>query len=108
MGETMFYKPQPDQPENKPRRMSIAPAFRCSAVAEVLANVSLSDVWCHLGGPALRRTRDTTWRGRAWWRDVDGLNIALNDAKGTWYDFREAKGDGILDLIALVRGGNRQ
>lgn len=63
---------------------------------------SICEVWRMLGGGALRHGR-----GRAFWRDGDGLSVALDDAKGVWFDHRDATGGGVLDLIAHARGGNR-
>ena len=69
---------------------------------DVLANIRITDVWFGLGGGELRHNR-----GRAWWRDGDGWNVSLDDAKGTWYDFTAGVGGGVFDLIILARGGNR-
>jgi hypothetical protein len=56
-----------------------------------------------MGGGELRRGR-----GRAWWRDGDGWNVALDDRRGCWYDHRDGIGGGVLDLVVHVRGGTRQ
>ena len=70
---------------------------------QICGAVAITAVWRALGGGELRRGR-----GRAFWRDGDGLNISLSDTKGTWYDHRDGIGGGVLDLVLHVRGGNRQ
>jgi hypothetical protein len=65
------------------------------------------DVWRGLGGGDLRRTGDDTYRGRAWWRNGDGWNVALDATRGVWHDFVADEGGGILDLIVHVRGDSR-
>jgi hypothetical protein len=55
----------------------------------------------------LRRTGQDAYRGQAFWRDGDGWNVSLSDAKGTWYDHRDGEGGGIVDLVAKIRGGSR-
>jgi hypothetical protein len=49
-------------------------------------------------------------RGRcqAFWRNGDGWNVSFNDAKGTFYDHARGEGGGILDLVRLIRGGDRK
>jgi hypothetical protein len=42
------------------------------------------------------------------WRGGDGLNVALDDGRGVWYDFTTGEGGGILDLVSRIRGGSRQ
>jgi hypothetical protein len=71
-------------------------------LAAALQSVRISEVWAALGGGPLRLNR-----GRAFWRAGDGENISLNDRKGTWYDFRDNRGGGILDLIQLAAGCDR-
>ncbi|HKD07679.1 MAG TPA: hypothetical protein VKB79_17395 [Bryobacteraceae bacterium] len=65
-------------------------------------DVQISEVWRMLGGPPLRHGR-----GRAFWRDGNGLNVAIDDEKGVWMDHADGVGGGILDLISRVRGGSR-
>jgi hypothetical protein len=76
-------------------------------VNEVLAPIKISQVYRALGGPELRRGGHDHYRGRAWWRDGDGLSISLDDARGVWYDHRDGEGGGILDLVIHVHGGTR-
>lgn len=69
---------------------------------ELVASVSIAEVWSWLGGHELRGKR-----GRAFWRETRDFNIALNSEKGTWYDHARAEGGGILSLIERVRGCSR-
>lgn len=73
-----------------------------NAATEVVERVRISDLWSALGGGPLRHGR-----GQAFWRDGDGYNVSLNDAKGVWHDFASGDGGGVLDLVQHVRGGNR-
>jgi hypothetical protein len=70
--------------------------------ADIIGALKISGVYAALGGLKLRGNR-----GRAFWRDGDGFNVALNDEKGTWYDHRDKRGGGVLDLIVQVRGGSK-
>lgn len=75
-----------------------------SAVQDVLSQTRISEVWRGLGGPELHRGR-----GRRFWRGGDNQDaVSLSDAKNTFYDHVDGSGGGVLDLIALVRGGARQ
>jgi hypothetical protein len=69
---------------------------------EVVRRVRISQVWHMLGGGEIRRHHS-----QAFWRNGDGLNVALNDDEGIWFDYRDNVGGGILDLIAHVQGGSR-
>jgi hypothetical protein len=73
------------------------------SATDVLAGVRITAVWRALGGGELRHGR-----GKAFWRDGDGWNVSLSDAKGAWFDHRDGIGGGVLDLVAHVRGGARQ
>ena len=75
---------------------------KSNAPRDVLACVKISEVYRALGGPELRRMR-----GPAFWRDGDGFNVALDDARGVWHDKVADVGGGVLDLIVHARGGNR-
>ena len=57
----------------------------------------IRQVWSALGGPPLSGNR-----GKAFWRDGDGYNIALNDNKGAWFDFVTGVGGGVIDLVCVV------
>jgi hypothetical protein len=74
---------------------------------EILSRLKISQVYEELTGTQLRRTSSGTWRGRAVWRDGDGLNVSGDDRRGVWHDFVTDEGGGILDLIVRVRGGSR-
>lgn len=69
----------------------------------VVSCARISDVWQALGGDPPRRGR-----ARAFWRGGDSYSVSLSDAKGTWYDFRDSIGGGILDLVQHVRGDGRR
>ncbi len=69
----------------------------------VLSRIRIGQVWSALGGGEVRHNRS-----RAFWRDGEGWNVALSDAKGTWYDHRDNIGGGILALIQHVRGGSHK
>jgi hypothetical protein len=73
-----------------------------------LAGIRISQVYHALVGKEPRRTGSTTFRAAAIWRDGDGLNVSLNDARGVWHDFTANEGGGVLDLVIRIRGGTRQ
>ncbi len=79
-----------------------APGAQHRTAADILSRVRISQVWRALSGGKLRHGR-----GRAWWREGDGYNVSLNDAKGTWYDHAAGEGGGVLALVQCVRGGSR-
>ena len=81
-----------------------SPARPPGRVNEVLASIKISQVYRALGGPELRCSGHDCYRGRAWWRDGDGLSISLDDTRGVWYDHRDGEGGGILDLVIHVHG----
>jgi hypothetical protein len=71
---------------------------------DLVSRVRISEIWTALGGEPPRHGR-----ARAFWRPkADALNVSLDDGKGTWYDFRDSVGGGVLDLIQHVHGGRRQ
>lgn len=67
--------------------------------ADVVASVRISDVYRALTGIVPKRGR-----GVAAWRGGRGLNVALSDPKGTWYDHAVGEGGGVLDLVRRARG----
>ena len=73
------------------------------SAADVIGAASICEVWEALGGGPLR-----FGRGNAFWRGGDGYNVALDDAKGAWYDFAKNEGGGILDLVQKVTNCNRR
>jgi hypothetical protein len=73
-----------------------------SDLSEVLNRVTIGEVWQALGGAESRYNR-----APAFWRKTRDCNVSLNNFKGTWYDFRDSVGGGILDLVSHVRGGSR-
>lgn len=58
---------------------------------ELLDRTSIIDVWAGLGGGDLRHNR-----GQAFWRDGDGYNVSVNEAKGVWCDHAHGTGGGSL------------
>lgn len=69
---------------------------------KIIERVKISEVWAALGGGPLRHGR-----GRAFWRQGDGYNVAVSDAKNCWHDFVTDDAGGVLDLVQHVRGGSR-
>ena len=70
---------------------------------DIIAQASILSVWAALGGGPLRHGR-----GRAWWRNGDGDNVALDEIKGCFYDHAHGTGGGVLMLIEIVRGCDRR
>jgi hypothetical protein len=70
-----------------------------AAAGEVLAHVSLAQVWAALGGGEIRHRR-----GRAFWRGGDGWNVGIDEEKKVWFDFVAGMGGGLVDLVALALG----
>jgi hypothetical protein len=65
--------------------------------------LSIFDIYRVLGGGEVRHGR-----GRAFWRNGSGFNVALNAAKGVWYDFVTNEGGGILRLVEVALGCDRK
>lgn len=63
-----------------------------------LRSVPIGAVIQALGGPEVKGGRI-----KAWWRDGDGLNVAVDAAKGQWFDHARGEGGGVLSLIKSVR-----
>jgi len=70
---------------------------------EILSDARIVEVWTALGGPTLHGG-PYAYRGCAWWRNGDGLNVSVNAVRNVWFDHRNGLGGGIVDLIARVRG----
>jgi hypothetical protein len=69
----------------------------------IITATTVTDVWLALGGPEPKRGR-----ARAFYRNGENTQaVSLDDAKGCWYDHRDGKGGGLLDLIQLVLGRDR-
>ena len=56
-------------------------------IRDLIEGASILSVWNAPGGGPLRHGR-----GMAFWRDGDGYNIALNEAKGCYYDHAHGQG----------------
>lgn len=67
-----------------------------------LSDIGILAVWHALGGGALRGRR-----GAAFWRGGDGYSVSLNPERGTWYDFRDGRGGGVLSLVEAVLSCDR-
>ncbi len=52
-----------------------------------IAALPILTTWHALGGGPLHGKR-----GKAFWRDGDGFSIAVNIARGTWFDHRDGRG----------------
>jgi len=59
-----------------------------------LSDIGILAVWHALSGGELRGRR-----GVAFWRGGDGYSVSLNPERGTWYDFRDGIGGGVLALV---------
>jgi hypothetical protein len=68
----------------------------------VLGELDIVSVWSILGGGPLRAKR-----GQAFWRNGNGYNVALEPAKGTWFDYRDSRGGGVLALVETALGCSR-
>ena len=65
--------------------------------SEIVQNAKITHVWTLLGGT------HENGRGMAFYRNGDNkTTVALDDAKGTWYDHRDCIGGGVIDLIQHV------
>lgn len=62
--------------------------------ASALQDVPVLDVWRALGGGDLRDRR-----GRAFWRNGDGYNVALDAEGGRWFDHAAGSGGSVLALV---------
>src|SRR5712691_11635899 len=72
-------------------------------VREILACTRITEIATALGVQVRRGRCVCPWRARA-----DGWNVALSDAKGTWFDHARGEGGGVLDFVARVRACGRQ
>lgn len=79
-----------------------------NTAADVVGAIRISELYQALTGAKPRSTGACKYRARAVWRDGNGLNVSLDDSRGTWFDFRDGCGGGVLDLVQHVRGGSRQ
>ncbi|HXP87705.1 MAG TPA: toprim domain-containing protein [Bryobacteraceae bacterium] len=70
--------------------------------ARIINAMTITQVWVALGGEQPERGR-----ARAFYRSGDNPQaVSLNDAKRCWFDYRDGKGGGVLDLIQRVLGCN--
>src|SRR5689334_2401035 len=71
-------------------------------LAMALQSIRITQVWAALGGGPLRHGR-----GRAFWRAGDGWSVSVKDGRG-WFDHRDGRGGGILDLVQAALGCDRR
>ena len=74
-----------------------------ATATEIVARARICDLWVALGGGELRHGR-----GKGFWRDGDGWNIAINESKGVFYDHAHGEGGGVLDLVQTALGCDRK
>jgi hypothetical protein len=83
--------------------MTNSQSFGHLSLNSLLQSTRISSVWSLLGGPKLRGG-PVKFRGPAWWRRGDGLNVGVDDLKGVWRDHVADDGGGVLDLIQRCKG----
>lgn len=72
-------------------------------MALLFEGVNIIAVWYALGGGALHRNY-----GRAFWRGGDGANVRIYPDSGSWHDFAQNLGGGILSLVQTALGCDRR
>ena len=77
--------------------------MRPAATGPRIEDLDILQVWTAAGGDPLRGNR-----GRAFWRNGDGFNIAIDQTKGTWFDHTSGTGGGILALVEIAIGLDRR
>lgn len=77
------------------------PSRMGSNVDEILNRTTITSVAETLGLKIRMR------RCQAAWRKGKDFNVALNDAKGVWFDHVAAEGGGVLDLVMRMRDCSR-
>ena len=75
--------------------------MNAATVLPRIADLDIKAVWSELGGGQLHSNR-----GRAFWRDGDGFNVALD--VGVWFDHGRNTGGGVLDLVETARGCDKR
>jgi hypothetical protein len=78
------------------------------SVLQIIECVSIVEVWRALGGGDLRHTGNDHYRSRAFWRDGDGWNVAIDGRRNNRRDHRDNTGGRLLALVSKLRGGSRQ
>jgi hypothetical protein len=68
-----------------------------------MGRVSITDVWHALAGGELRHGR-----GRAFWRNGDGFNVAIDSEGERWFDFVQSRGGGVLTLVETAMDCDRR
>jgi hypothetical protein len=67
-------------------------------ITEIKRRADIRDVWSALGGGKLRGNR-----GRAFWRNGTGFNVALYPQTDTWHDFVTGDGGDVVALVETVQ-----
>lgn len=78
--------------------MTTSSSHFTSGSASSQVSVTITEVWRVLGGGPLRHGR-----GRAFWRDGDGYNVAIDARKNVFFDHVAGAGGGVLDLVQAAR-----
>jgi hypothetical protein len=73
--------------------------YKYSLTQELKSRVNISDLWVALGGGPLTRAG----RGKAFWRNGNGLHISVDCEKGVWHDFVSGAGGDVVELIRTAR-----
>jgi hypothetical protein len=63
------------------------------------SQIRILELWRDLGGEPLQGKR-----GKAFWRDGDGYNVALDADKNVWHDKSADQGGGTVKLAATALG----
>jgi hypothetical protein len=72
-------------------------------LGRALSSVPIAEVWERLGGGEIRNGR-----GRAFHRDGDGFNVALDLERELWFDHAAGVGGGIVALVQTARNCDRR
>jgi hypothetical protein len=77
-----------------------------SAQREIIDSLSFDTVWQSLGGGALQG-RGENRRARAFWRNGDGLSVAVDLRTKVWRDHVSGDGGGMVDLVMVAHSCDR-
>ena len=102
-GAGFFHNSTPGGCGNQALVLLPAGNFATNTTDAVIGAVNIVELWRALGGCKLWRGR-----GRAFWRDGDGLNVGIDSQRGTWRDFATNEGGGKLKLIQTVLNCSKQ
>jgi len=74
--------------------------------AGIIRAAKLSAVYGALTGKMPHPAGQDKWRAPAPWRDGENASVAIDDAKGVWFDHVANEGGGIVDLVVRIKGGS--